>query len=159
MMRALGLAADFPVMLLDVNNNYNDDADRCILFHCGPAPASLMKGKGTIEEHLMFRKSYGEGTGVGINKGEYLEGKATLGSFKTENGELCAFASEGELTDDEIEACFFGCGKVFKKDNVNAMLNYMSENGYRHHVAITLGNWAQSLKDAFDYLGYKIDII
>ena len=159
MMRALGLAADFPVMLLDVNNNYNDDADRCILFHCGPAPASLMKGKGTIEEHLMFRKSYGEGTGVGINKGEYIEGKATLGSFKTENGELCAFASEGELTDDEIEACFFGCGKVFKKDNVNAMLNYMAENGYRHHVAITLGNWAQSLKDAFDYLGYKIDII
>ena len=160
MMRALGLAADFPVMLLDVNNNYGDDNDRCIFFHCGPAPASLMKGKGVIEEHLMFRKSYGEGSGVGINKGEYIESEVTIGSFKTEDGELCAFATKGELTDDAIESCFFGCGKVFKKADVNKMLNYMAKNGYRHHVAITKGDWTEAVDEAFtNYLGYKIDII
>lgn len=147
-------------MLLDVNNNYNDADDRCIFFHCGPAPASLMKAKGTIEEHLMFRKSYGEGSGVGINVGEYLEGKVTIGSVKTEDGDVCAFAAEGEFTDDPIESCFFGCGKVFKKENINGMLNYMAKNGYRHHVAITMGSWAEAINEAFDnYLGYKVDII
>ena len=64
-----------------------------------------MKSKGTIEEHLMFKKSYGEGSGVGINVGEYLEGKVTIGSAKTEDGCVCAFAAEGEFTDDAIEYC------------------------------------------------------
>ena len=40
------------------------------------------------------------------------------------------------------------------------MLNYMATNGYRHHVAITKGNYAQSVAEAFrNYLDYKIDLI
>lgn len=160
MMRAVGLAADYPVMLLDVNNNYGGDKDRVIFFHCGPVPASLMKARGKIEEHLMFKKSFGEGSGVGINKGECVSGEVTVGSFKTENGKLCAFITEGELTEDPIQKEFFGVGKVFKKENANAMLNYMANNGYRHHVCITRGNWAEAVAEAFEkYLGYDIDKI
>lgn len=160
MMRAIGLAADFPVMLLDVNNNYGDDKDRIILFHCGPAPMSLMRDKGKIIEHLMFKKSYGEGSGVGVNKGQFIIDNVTIGSFKTEGGELCAFAAEGKLTDDPIQQEFFGSGAVFYKENVNELLNFMASNGYRHHVAVTKGHWAESVREAFDkYLGYRIDII
>jgi hypothetical protein len=40
------------------------------------------------------------------------------------------------------------------------MFNYMARNGYRHHAAITKGNYAESVREAFDnYLGYKIDLI
>lgn len=160
MMRAVGLAANYPVMLLDVNNNYEDDPNRVIFFHCGPAPASLMQAKGKIEEHLMFKKSYGEGSGVGINTGKYIVDDVTVGSFKTENGELCAFVTNGELTDDIIPQEFFGCGTVFKKENANAMLQYMATNGYRHHVAITKGHYAEAVNEAFtNYLGYNIDLI
>ena len=160
MMRAVGLASDHPVMLLDVNNNYGNDQDRIIFFHCGPVPASLMKGRGKIEEHLMFRKSFGEGSGVGINKGECISGEVTVGSFKTENGKLCAFVAEGELTDDPIQKEFFGVGKVFKKENANGMLNYMATNGYRHHICITPGRWSAAISEAFErYLGYNIDQI
>lgn len=160
MMRAEGLAADYPVMLLDVNNNFGNATDRMIFFHCGPAPISMMTGKGKIEEHLMFKKSYGEGSGVGINKGDFIVDDVTVGSFKTEDGELCAFVTDGELTGDEIEKAFFGCSAVFKKDNIDDMLNYMAENGYRHHVAITKGKWAKAVTEAFNkYLGYKIDLI
>ena len=160
MMRAMGLAADHPVMLLDVNNNYLDEDDKIIFFHCGPAPQSLMQGRGKIEEHLMFRKSYGEGSGVGINKGKFMVGDVTVGSFKTEGGELCAFVSEGKLTDDELPEVFFGCGTVFEKPKANEMLRYMATNGYRHHIAITRGNFAKSVEEAFDkYLEYKIDLI
>ncbi len=160
MMRAMGLAADYPVMLLDVNNNYMNSDDEIIFFHCGPAPISMMQGKGKIEEHLMFKKSYGEGSGVGINKGKFIEGDVTVGSFKSENGELCAFITEGKLKDGNLPEVFFGCGTVFKKKNANDMLTYMATNGYRHHVAITKGNYAASVEEAFNkYLGYKLDLI
>lgn len=160
MMRAVGLAADHPVMLLDVNNNYENDPDKVIFFHCGPAPASLMRGRGEIREHLMFRKSYGEGSGVGINHGRYIADDVTIGSFKTEGGKLCAFVAEGRLTDDALPEVFFGCGTVFEKKNVGEMLNYMAKNGYRHHVAITRGHTAAAVLEAFrNYLGYEIDLI
>lgn len=160
MMRAMNLAADFPVMLLDVNNNYGDEDTKCIFFHCGPVPKSLLKAKGTIEEHLMFRKSYGEGSGVGINKGQIITGDVTVGSFKTEGGELCAFVTEGDLTDDYVGDGFFGCGIVFEKQDLPEMMDYMCTEGYRHHVAITKGNWAESVYEAFSkYLEYNIDLI
>ena len=160
MMRALGLAADHPVMLLDVNNNYKDEKNKIIFFHCGPAPVSMMAGTGKIEEHLMFKKSYGEGSGVGINKGKYLTGDVTVGSFKTENGRLCSFVSEGVFTEDELPSCFFGCSAVFEKENADQMLKYMAQNGYRHHVAITKGHCAAAVEIAFrDYLDYDVDLI
>jgi L-fucose isomerase-like protein len=160
MMRALYLAANHPVMLLDVNNNYGDDGDKCIFFHCGPAPQSMMAERGHIEEHLMFKKSYGEGSGVGINKGKLVTGDVTVGSFKTENGQMCSFVTEGELTNDYVGDGFFGCGTVFKKENVEKMLRYMCEQGYRHHVAITKGNFANAVKEAFEkYLHYQIDVL
>jgi len=34
-MYALQLASNFPGALVDWNNNYADDPDRCVLFHCG----------------------------------------------------------------------------------------------------------------------------
>ena len=37
-MRALRLASGGPAACLDWNNNYGDDDDKCILFHCGPVP-------------------------------------------------------------------------------------------------------------------------
>ncbi|MBR6410939.1 MAG: hypothetical protein IKS35_06120 [Clostridia bacterium] len=158
MMRALGLAADWPVMLLDVNNNYLDDPDRIFLFHCGPAPKSLMRGPGTVEEHLMFRKSYGIGSGVGINKGLLFEGPVTVGSFKTENGRLCSFAAEGRLLDEPMPKGYFGCGAVFETDRADRMLSYMARNGYRHHVAVTKGHCADSVREAFrTYLDIDFD--
>ncbi len=160
MMRALNLAADFPVMLFDVNNNYGKDPEKLVLFHCGPAPKSLMSGKGHIEEHLMFKKSYGEGSGVGINVGEIAKGAVTVGSLKTECGDLHSFVCEGEITGDPLEKAFFGCGMVFRKNggSLQEMLRYMGKNGYRHHIAITRGYWAESVREAFEnYLGLHID--
>ena len=149
MMRALSLASDSPCTLLDYNNNYGDADDKAILFHCGPVPASLLVGKGKIKEHLMFRKTFGEGSGVGINQGIIRSGKITFGSIKTENGRICAFVSEGKLTDDKIEENFFGCGKVLQKENINEISNYMANNGYKHHLAVTFGNCAEIIQEAF----------
>lgn len=162
MMRALTLASNEPVMLLDVNNNYDEDIDKVILFHCGPAPVSMLEGKCCVGEHLLFKKTLGDGAGVGLLLGKVITSDVTLGSFKTENGKLWSFATEGDLTDDKFDENFFGVGTVFKKSigSSNDMLNYMSTNGYRHHVAVAKGKWNISILDAFkNYLGYEIEII
>lgn len=157
MMRALQLASDCPVMLLDVNNNYGDDEKKAVFFHCGPVPASLLEGKGHIEEHLMFKKSYGDESGVGLNVARILRTEVTIGSMKTEDGKLWSFTTEGRLTDDELDKAFFGCGAVFEKreGTANDMLNYMATEGYRHHVAIAKGYWGSAVEDAFGYLAIE----
>ena len=162
MMRAAALASDSAVGLFDVNNNYGDATDRAIMFHCSAIPGSMLSCKGCIGEHLMFRKAYGPGTGVGIFGGKVKPMPLTVGSFKTENGRLCGFVTEGESTDDPIEKEFFGTGFVFRKNGGDAdgMLNYMARNGYRHHVAFVRGNWADAIVEAFsNYLGWEIDRI
>ena len=162
MMRAVALASDSPVGLFDVNNNFGDATDRAIFFHCSAIPGSMLSCKGCIGEHLMFKKAYGPRTGVGIFGGPVKEMPLTVGSFKTENGRLCGFVTEGEVTGERLEKAFFGTGFVFRKDDndANGMLNYMSRNGYRHHVAFVRGNWSAAIVEAFsNYLGWEIDRI
>ena len=147
---------------MDVNNNFGGAKDKAIMFHCSAIPGSMLCGKGCIGEHLMFKKAYGPGTGIGIFGGEMKAMPLTVGSFKTEDGKLCAFVTEGEATDDKIEKAFFGTGFVFRKDDgdANAMLNYMAKNGYRHHVAFVRGSWSSAIVEAFsNYLGYDVERI
>jgi len=160
MMYALCLASDKPVMLLDVNNNYGDDPLKNIMFHCSAVPASFFDGKTSVSEHLMFKKSYGEGTGVGIVNGKIKTGKVTVGSIKTENGIVHGFATCGKLTDDEFDKEFFGCGVVYENPNLKDIFKFMCENGYKHHVAIAQGEYADSVGEALGkYLDYKIDLL
>ena len=106
----------------------------------------------------MFKKSYGDGCGVGINKGKCIACDVTVGSLKTEDGEICTFVTEGKLTEDKLPDTFFGFGTVFEKENAGEMFKYMASNGYRHHVALSKGNYASAVAEAFEkYLGYKID--
>jgi L-fucose isomerase-like protein len=157
-MRALTLAAGRPATLLDLNNNFGTDDTKSILFHCGPVPISLLKGKGTTEEHLMFKKSYGPGSGVGINKGEFRTGlDITFGSAKTENGKICTFLGEGRLTDDAIEKEFFGVGAVVEHPRMAEIVDYVGREGYRHHLSLVHGTIAAAAEEALvKYLGYEV---
>ena len=147
---------------MDVNNNYGKAKDRMIFFHCSALPGEMLKGKGVIGEHLMFRKAFGPGTGVGIFGGDVRPMPLTVASMKTEDGLPCAFVTSGRITPDRIEKNFFGVGFVFRPDggDANAMLNYMARNGYRHHVAFVEGDWFDAVGEAFgNYLGYEIEKI
>lgn len=160
MMRAFALAANSAGTLLDYNNNYGDDINKAIMFHCGPVPASMTEGKGKVCEHLMFKKSFGDGSGVGVNKNRIKSGNITFGSIKTEDGKIYAFVTEGKFTDDPIEEEFFGSGKVCEKENLNAVSNYMGNNGYKHHLCVVFGNLQSVINEAFGkYLGYEVTVL
>lgn len=159
MMRALALAADAPTTLLDFNNNYGDVPDKAIMFHCGPLPITMMEGKGETVEHLMFKKTFGDGSGVGVNKAKIRSGNITFGSLKTEDGKLEAFVSDGKFTNDTFDADFFGSGKVVEKGGINDICTYIAENGYKHHLCVVLDDCKESIKEAFTkYLGIEIKV-
>lgn len=160
MMYALTLASQKPVMLLDVNNNYGDSSTKNIMFHCSAVAPSLFEDHPTIGEHLMFKKSYGEGTGIGIVNGKIRTGKVTVATAKTEDGKIWGFTTDGKLTDDTFDEAFFGTGVVFENKNLEEIFRYMCENGYKHHVAIAQGEWSDCLEEALvKYLEYNIDIL
>jgi L-fucose isomerase-like protein len=158
-MQALLLASDRPAACLDWNNNYGDDPDKCILFHCGPVPQGLMAAKGQIVDHPMFAKSFGAGCGWGCNTGRLAANPMTFASSKTADGVLSFYMGEGEITADPIADDFFGCCGVARIDNLQKLLAMIGHEGYRHHVGITSGHVAVPLREAFTrYLGYDLTV-
>ncbi|WP_346860615.1 hypothetical protein [uncultured Draconibacterium sp.] len=156
-MHALQLATGKPTTCLDWNNNYGDDPDKCILFHCGPVPQTLMEAKGEVIDHPMFAKALGAGCGYGCNVGRIAANPITFASSKTQDGKLFFYFGEGEFTGEPIQEGFFGCGGVAKIDNLQEKLNKIGYTGYRHHVSVAPGNVAAALREAFTrYLGYEI---
>ena len=157
-MTALSLAGGGPATCLDWNNNYGDDPDKCILFHCGPVPQALMAGKGQVIEHPMFAKSFGSGCGWGCNAGRIKASAMTFASSKTEDGKLRCYIGEGEITSDSIESGFFGCAGVARIDQLQDKLLAIGRNGYRHHVAVAFGSTLVPVREALEnYLGYEFE--
>jgi L-fucose isomerase-like protein len=156
-MYALASASGRAAACLDWNNNYGDDDDKCILFHCGPVPQSLMAGPGRIVDHPMFAKTMGAGCGFGCNTGRLSPSPMTFSSAKTQDGRLCFYLGEGEITDDPIPDDFFGCAGVARIKNLQDKLQVIGHQGYRHHVGLTAGRVAVPLQEAFErYLHYDI---
>ncbi len=155
-MYSMQLASGIPTACLDWNNNYGDDPDKVILFHCGPVAQSLMTDKGTVTDHKMFAKGC-PGCGWGSNEGRIAAFEMTYSNCKTEEGKLTFYVDEGEFTGEEIEAEFFGCGGVAHIDGLQPKLIKLAKNGYRHHTAVGKGRMAHILREAFTtYLGYDM---
>ncbi len=158
-MRALSLASDTPATVLDWNNNYKDEEDKCILFHCGPVAASMMQGKGEIQSHKILETTVGKENSLGPNVGRLKQGEFTYASAKTDEGALYFYAGYGEITDDPISDDFFGTCGVAQIDDLQDILGYVGDNGYKHHVALTMGDYAEELYEAFHkYLAFEIDV-
>jgi len=155
-MRALNLASGVPSTCLDWNNNYGEDPDKVVLFHCGPVAQSLMTGKGTVTEHKMFAKG-DPGSGWGTNEGRIRAFPMTFANCMTEDGKLKVYAAEARMTDDEIEDGFFGCGGVAEIPDLQNKLIKLARNGFKHHTTVGVGHMQAILSEAFTtYLGYEM---
>ncbi len=155
-MRALQLAAEGPAACLDWNNNYGDDPDKVILFHCGSAAQKLMKEKGKVTSHKMFDKG-DPGSGWGTNEGRIGAFPMTFSNCKTEDGRITIYFSEGEFTEDEIEAEYFGCAGVAYIPGLQKKLIRLARGGFKHHTTVANGHVKRVLEEAFRYyLGYDV---
>jgi L-fucose isomerase-like protein len=156
-MHALRIASGQVSACLDWNNNYGEDENKCILFHCGPVPQQMMVKKGKVTDHLMLAKSVGAGCSYGCNVGRIKPTPVTLGSMLTEEGKLKYFIGEGAFTKDPIPEEFFGCAGVANIPKLQDLLLYLGKNGFRHHVSVTSGHYMMVLKEALGYyLGFDV---
>ena len=159
-MRALSLASGKAPACLDLNNNYADEEDKCILFHCGPVPPSMMTNKGRITDHSIIATALGEGCGYGCRQGRIAPTPFTYGSVKTEDGKIHMYLGEGRFTDDPIADDFFGCPGVAEVPSLQDNLQTIGYLGYRHHTSVTPGHVAEPMYEALEkYLGYEVILL
>ncbi len=159
MMSALTFASGSPAAILDWNNNYGEEEDKCILFHCGPVPQSLMTDKGHVSDHLILANSVGKNNSFGCVVGRISPTEMTFGSMITESGRVKAYLGEGRFTNDPIPGNFFGAAGVAEIQNLQDVLQYVGNNGYRHHVGVTTGKYCAPVKEALEkYLGFDVEL-
>ena len=156
-MHALRLASGNVPACLDWNNNYGDQENKCILFHCGPVPRTMMTGTGRVTDHAILANAVGPGCGWGCNTGRIAPTPFTFGSLMTEGGRLKFYLGQGNFTADPIPEDFFGCGGVAEVDHLQDVLQKIGYAGHRHHVSVTPGLVAAPVKAAFEqYLGFEV---
>ena len=147
-MRAMNLASEAPTAVLDWNNNYGDEEDKVVLFHCGPVAAGLMTGKGTVTNHKMFDKT-DPGSGWGSNEGRIRSFDTTISNCQTKDGKIIIYASEGRFTEDPIEDLYFGCAGVCEIPDLENKLIRLARGGFKHHTTVGVGHIKEILKEAF----------
>ena len=156
-MVALSAASGDVATCLDWNNNYGDDEDKCILFHCGPVPQSMMTGTGCVTEHAILANAPGIASSHGCNVGRIKPTPFTFSSMLTEDGTLQFYVGEGDFTDDPIPADFFGCAGVAEIEDLQDVLLSIGTQGHRHHVSATPGYVGAAVVEALEYyLGFDV---
>ena len=152
-MYALQLAADGPSALLDWNNNYADDPDACVLFHCSNLPKAVFQ-----EMRMDFQEIIAGGVGkentFGTCVGRIKSGPFTFARLTTDDtsGGLLGYVGEGEFADENL-ATFGGYG-VARIPDLQRLMKFICMSGFEHHVAVNLSQTADILSEAFTtYLG------
>ena len=160
-MYALQMASGKPAACLDWNNNYGNEKNKCILFHCGSTAQSLMTSKGRVVDHLMLQHDpqVGPNCSFSCNEGRITSSPFAFGSMTTRDGDLNFYLGQGRFTNDPIPDEFFGCAGVAEIQNLQSVLLHVGRNGHRHHVSITPGErLVQPIKEALEYyLGYNVE--
>ncbi len=91
------------------------------------------------------------------NTGRIAAMPISFGNVLTQDGKIKCYVGEGHFTEDEIAEDFFGCAGVVHIANLQNLLQTIGMTGHRHHVGVTPGHVAGSIRDAFSaYLGYEV---
>jgi L-fucose isomerase-like protein len=155
-MYILQLASDSPSAILDWNNNYGDDPNKMVLFHCSNLPKSFFKNtKMTI--HPIMVDNLGEDATFGAIQGRIKSKSCTLLRIETDDiyGEMKALLVEGNYTDDPLET--YGGFGVIEIPNLQDVLKTLCKEGFAHHIAATLNEVGTVVKEAIStYLGWNL---
>lgn len=156
-MYALTLASGRQSALLDWNNNFAEDRNKCVCTHCGNFPKSFILNDIELGTLGVLGRTLGKVHTFGAVKGKVKQGDFTFFRISTDDTMGCikSYLGEGEITDDPY--AMDGCIAVTKVDNLQILMKYMCKNGFEHHVAMCRGNVKEILEEAIDsYLGWEL---
>jgi L-fucose isomerase-like protein len=160
-MYAMAQAGGKPSALVDWNNNYGDDPDKGVVFHCSNLPKDIFvtegEGKPVMNYQEIIAGTVGRENTYGTVVGRVKAAPFTYLRVSTDDaaGKIRAYVGEGELTDDPLST--FGGYGVVKIPNFQKLLRYICENGFEHHVAINPTRIGAGVGEALSkYLGWEI---
>jgi len=155
-MYALQLASGTPSALLDWNNNYGDDPDKAVCFHCSNLPKHFFK-EVRMDFQEIIAGTVGKANTFGTCVGRVKAGPMSYLRVSTDDrtGKLKSYVGEGDFTDDSLET--FGGYGVVRIPRMQDLLRYICTNGFEHHVAANLSSVAGMLHEAgARYLGWDV---
>ena len=140
-MYALQLAGGSPSALVDWNNNYGGDPEKCVFFHCGNWAKDFLPDI-RIATAPILGTTLGEENTFGALEGRTLAGPVTFGRVSTDDlaGKITAYVGEGEFTDDPLKT--FGTRAVVKVAGLPALMHVICQNGFEHHAAMNRSHTA-----------------
>jgi L-fucose isomerase-like protein len=163
-MYALALASGKPSAIVDWNNNYGDDPDKGVIFHCSNLPLDIFVDDTIASQDIpvmdfqeIIAGSVGKDKTFGTVVGRVRTGPFTYCRVSTDdlNGRINAYLGEGELTDDPLDT--FGGYGVIQIPRLQDLLHYICENGFEHHVAVNLSQTASAVDEALcKYMGWDV---
>ena len=155
-MHALQLASGTPSALLDWNNNYGEDPDKAVCFHCSNLPKHFFK-EARMDFQQIIAGTVGRDNTYGTCVGRVKSGPMSFARFSTNDreGSIHGYVGEGEFTDDPLET--FGGAGVVRIPRLQELLRYICERGFEHHVAANLAPVAAAVQEAATrYLGWSV---
>jgi len=155
-MYALQLASGTPSALVDWNNNYGDDPDKCVFFHCGNWAKAFLPDI-QIRTAEILGTILGEQNTYGAVAGRTPSGPVTFARLSTDdvNGRIRSYVGEGQFTDDPLST--FGSRAVVQVPKLQKLMHYICRNGFEHHAAMNASHTAPALNEAFEtYLGWEV---
>ena len=135
-MYALTLAAQGQSALLDWNNNFAEDRNKCVCTHCGNFPKSFVRNDLKLGTLGVLGRTLGKVNTFGAVYGKVTKGDFTFFRISTDDtkGTIKAYLGTGEITDDPYG--MDGCIAVTKVDNLQILMKHICRNGFEHHVAM-----------------------
>ena len=155
-MYMLQLASERPSALVDWNNNYGDDPDRCVFFHCGNWAKDFLPDI-RIGTAPILGTVLGEENTVGALEGRTPAGPVTFGRMSTDDtaGMIRAYVGEGQFTDDPLTT--FGTRAVVRIPKLQQLMRKICRNGFEHHAAMNGSHCSVAVSEALsNYMGWDV---
>jgi L-fucose isomerase-like protein len=155
-MYALQLASGEPAAIVDLNNNYGDDPDKCVLFHCGNWPLNFYTDAQMATAEVLGT-TLGEENVWGAIAGRAPTAPLTIARISTDdvNGMCKAYVAEGRFLDDPLET--FGSKAVVEIPDFQPLLRHICKVGFEHHCAMSPSHTADAVAEALGtYLKWEV---
>jgi L-fucose isomerase-like protein len=154
-MHMLALASGTPSALLDWNNNYGDNPDKAVCFHCSNLPKHFFKDV-KMDYQAIIAGTVGIENTFGTCVGQVKAGAMTYARYSTDDrtGVVRGYTGEGHFTDDPLET--FGGAGVVEIPKLQSLLKYICREGFEHHVAANFSHVGPAIHEAaVRYLGFE----
>jgi L-fucose isomerase-like protein len=158
-MLALQLAAETPPALVDWNNNYASEPNKCVAQHCSAYAKDFINASLEIGYPSVLGKSLGNEICFGAVNGKAAAGPFTYLRLSTDdlNGKVRGYAGNGHLTADPFPMAG-GIG-VCEIPDMQKLFRYICRQGFEHHAALVRSHVADVIEEAFmTYLGWEVYI-